>query len=78
MVKRVDVAVYKAFRDAKDGTWKAGAQNLGLKEGGVDYALDQYNRSLITPEMEAKLNEAKQAIIDGKLEVKSYYSTQKQ
>ena len=24
MVKRVDVAVYKAFRDAKDGTWKAG------------------------------------------------------
>jgi basic membrane protein A len=78
MVKRVDVAVYKAFKDAKDGTWKPGAQNLGLKEGGVDYALDQYNRSLITPEMEAKLNEAKQAIIDGKLEVKNYYSTQKQ
>jgi basic membrane protein A len=78
MVKRVDVAVYNAFKDAKDGTWKPGAQNLGLKEGGVDYALDQYNRSLITPDMEKKLNEAKQAIIDGKLEVKDYYSTQKQ
>ena len=44
MVKRVDVAVYNAFKDAKDGTWKAGAQDLGLKEGGVDWALDEYNR----------------------------------
>ena len=78
MVKHVDVAVYDAFKDAKDGTWKPGAQHLGLKEGGVDYALDQYNRSLITPDMEKKLNEAKQAIIGGKLEVKDYYSTQKQ
>ena len=30
MLKRVDVAVYNAFKDAKDGTWKTGTQNLGL------------------------------------------------
>ena len=38
MLKRVDVATYKTFMDAKNGTWKAGVQVLGLKEGGVDYA----------------------------------------
>jgi basic membrane protein A len=77
MMKRVDVAVYNAFKDAKDGSWKAGPQNLGLKENGVDYALDDNNRPVLTPAIQAKLDEAKKAIIDGKLEVKDYYSTQK-
>ena len=40
MLKHVDVATYKSFMAAKNGTWKAGVQVLGLKEGGVDYALD--------------------------------------
>ncbi len=77
MLKRVDVAVYKAFKGAQDGTWQAGAQSLGLKEDGVGYALDENNRQLITADMEKKLEEAKAAIIAGQLEVKDYYSTQK-
>jgi basic membrane protein A len=76
MLKRVDVAVYNAFKDAKEGDLKTGVQNLGLAEQGVGYALDEYNRDLITPEMEAKLEEAKQKIISGELEVTDYYSTQ--
>src|SRR5690242_15940721 len=64
MMKRVDVAVYDAFKGAMDGTWRAGEQHLGLKEGGVAYALDENNRQLITPEMEKRLEEAKQQIID--------------
>jgi basic membrane protein A and related proteins len=76
MLKRVDVAVYNAFKDAKEGDLKTGAQNLGLAEQGVGYALDEYNRDLITPEMEAKLEEAKQKIISGELKVTDYYSTQ--
>lgn len=71
-VKRVDVAVYKAFMAAKDGTWQAGQVVLGLADGGVDYSLDDYNRKLITPEMEAKLNEAKAEIISGKIKVPEY------
>ena len=39
MLKHVDVATYKSFMDAKNGTWKAGVERLGLKEGGVDYCL---------------------------------------
>ena len=53
MLKRVDVAVYNAFKDAMEGDLKAGVQNLGLAEEGVGYALDEHNRELITPEMEA-------------------------
>ncbi|MGH6945050.1 MAG: BMP family lipoprotein, partial [Geminicoccaceae bacterium] len=77
MVKRVDVAVYEAFKTALEGTWQPGEKNLGLAEEGVGYALDENNRALITPEMEERLEEARQAIIDGELKVEDYYSTQK-
>jgi basic membrane protein A len=76
MLKRVDVAVYNAFKDAQEGDLETGVKNLGLAEEGVGYALDEHNRDLITPEMEAKLEEAKQQIISGELEVTDYYSTQ--
>ncbi|HEX6014865.1 MAG TPA: BMP family ABC transporter substrate-binding protein, partial [Geminicoccaceae bacterium] len=76
MLKRVDVAVYEAFTSAKNGTWEPGVKTLGLKEQGVDYAVDENNREVLGPEIRAKIDEAKQAIIDGKLEVKDYYSTQ--
>jgi basic membrane protein A len=71
-VKRVDVAVYKAAVAARDGTWKPGQLVLGLAEDGVDYSLDEYNRKLITPEMEAKLKQAKADIISGKIKVSEY------
>ena len=73
-LKRVDVAVYKTFTDAKAGTWKPGQIVLGLKEEGVDYSLDEHNRKLLTPEMEAKLNQAKADIISGKIKVSEYKS----
>src|SRR6266508_3973871 len=72
MVKRVDLAVYEAFKTARDGTWKAGLRNLGVAEGGVGWALDQHNRSLITPEMERRLTQARADIIAGKIKVSDY------
>jgi basic membrane protein A len=71
-VKRVDVAVLNAFKDAKAGTWKAGQLSLGLKEDGVDFALDQYNRALITPAIEARLQQAKAEIVSGRIKVSEY------
>jgi basic membrane protein A and related proteins len=71
-LKRVDVAVYKTFMDVKNGTWKPGQTVLGLAEQGIDYSLDEFNRKLITPEMEAKLNQAKADIIAGKIKVSEY------
>ena len=72
MLKRVDVAVYDAFTSAKGGTWQAGMESLGLKEDGVGYAVDDDNRAVLTPEMQAKIDAAKQAIIAGELVVKPY------
>jgi basic membrane protein A len=72
MVKRVDVAVFESFKAAKDGAWKAGVRALGLAEDGVGYALDQNNRSLITADMEKKLEAARQDIIAGKIKVSDY------
>jgi basic membrane protein A len=71
-VKRVDVAVYRAFTDAKSGAWKGGPQVLGLAEHGVDWALDEYNRKLITPAMEQRVDQARADIISGKLPVPEY------
>ena len=76
MLKRVDVAVYNAFKGAQDGSWEAGAQSLGLAEEGVGYALDEHNDALITDDMKAELEDAKAKIVAGELEVTDYYSTQ--
>ncbi len=67
MVKRVDVAVYNAFKGVTPGV-----AALGLKEGGVDYALDDNNAKLVTAEMKKKVDAAKADIISGKIKVIDY------
>ncbi len=76
MLKRVDVAVYNAFKGAQDGSWEAGAQSWGVAEDGVGFALDENNRELVTPEMEAAIEDAKAKILSGEIVVEDYYSTQ--
>jgi basic membrane protein A len=71
-VKRVDVAVYTAFMDALHGRWHAGHTALGLAEGGVDYSLDQFNRGILTPAIEQRLDQAKADIIAGRIQVPEY------
>lgn len=72
MVKRVDIATQKAFTEAKAGTFTPGITVLGLKQGGVGVAMDQYNQSLITPEMRARVEQARADIIAGKVQVHDY------
>ncbi|MEQ5774307.1 MULTISPECIES: BMP family protein [unclassified Thalassospira] len=72
MLKRVDVAVYQAFDDAANGKWHSGTSVLGLKDGGVDWALDENNEKLITDDMKAAVAKAKEEIIDGSLKVHDY------
>ena len=72
MLKRVDNAVYNSFMDVKKGTWKAGTVSLGLKEDGVDWALDDNNRKLVTADMEAKIKAIRADIISGKIKAVDY------
>jgi basic membrane protein A and related proteins len=77
MLKRVDVAVYNAMATGKAGTFKPGIQALGLAEGGVDYAMDDNNKPLVTADMTAKIDAAKADIIAGKLKVHDYMEDNK-
>lgn len=72
MLKRVDNAVYQLMLDGQKGTWKPGVVTMGLKEGGVDWALDANNRKLISKDIETKVNQAKKDIISGKVKVVDY------
>lgn len=74
MLKRVDVAVYNAFKDVQGDNWSTGFSVLGLKEGGVDYAMDEHNASLVDDAMKAAVEAAKADIIGGKVEVHDYMS----
>jgi len=49
-----------------------GITNLGLKEGGVDVALDEHNARLVTPEMKKRVDAARADIIAGKIQVIDY------
>ncbi len=67
MVKRVDLAVWQAFKGVQPGITA-----LGLKEGAIDYAMDEHNARLVPPEMKQKVETAKAAIIAGKIQVIDY------
>jgi len=72
MLKRVDNAVYEAFKEGTD--LKAGINVMGLANDGVGYAMDENNASLVTPEMQAKVDEAAAKIKSGELAVHDYMS----
>ena len=72
MVKRVDNAVYEAFKEGAD--LKPGVNVMDLKAGGVDVAMDDNNAKLVTPEMKAAVDAAAAKIKSGELKVHDYMS----
>ena len=67
MVKRVDVAVYNAFKAVQPGV-----ATLGLKEGGVDVAMDANNAKLVSADMSKRIDAARADIVSGKVKVIDY------
>ena len=72
MLKRVDVAVYDAL--VAGTALETGVFQMGLAEEGVGYALDDNNAPLVTDEMKAAVDEAREKIMAGEIEVVSYYA----
>ena len=72
MVKGVDVAVYNSFKQGADGNWSAGVEVLGLAEGGVGWALDDNNASVVSDEMKAEVEALKEKIIAGEIQIHDY------
>ncbi|MFO1032816.1 MAG: BMP family ABC transporter substrate-binding protein [Hyphomicrobiales bacterium] len=76
MLKRVDVAVYNVMKNGTD-KFEPGIHALGLAEGGVDYAMDDNNKPLVSDAMKAKVEAAKADIIAGKIKVHDYMEDNK-
>jgi basic membrane protein A len=74
MLKRVDRAVFETCQDVKNNKFTSGTKNLNLADQGIDYALDENNASLISPEMKKKVDAVKAGIIAGKIKVPDFYT----
>ena len=73
MLKRVDNAIITAFNEAgDDATFKPGLTIMGLDVDGVGYAVDEYNKDLVTAEDIAALDALKAKIVSGEIKVHDY------
>ena len=72
MMKRVDNAVFEAFTDGPG--LETGFQVMGLANGGVGYAMDENNASLVSDEMQASVDAASAQIAAGEVSVHDYMS----
>jgi len=69
MVKRVDNAVYQIIGDLVAHKFQGGIHVYGLEDGGIGYAMDQYNEKLIPKNVIAEVEAAKARIIRGEIKV---------
>src|SRR5947209_7129651 len=69
MVKHVDNAVYLIVEDVVNHRFQGGLHIFGLDKDGVGYAMDQYNKDLITAEMIQEAETAKKKIIAEQIKV---------
>ncbi|MDW3225149.1 MAG: BMP family ABC transporter substrate-binding protein [Paracoccaceae bacterium] len=72
MLKRVDNAVYQAMSDGPG--MEKGFNVMGLANGGVGYAMDEFNADLVSSDMQAAVDDAASKIASGDLAVHDYTS----
>ncbi|MCX6119092.1 MAG: BMP family ABC transporter substrate-binding protein [Proteobacteria bacterium] len=78
MLKSVDLAVFEAIKQAKEGKLKGGETvNHGIANGGVDMAMDANNKDIFTSDMIKKAEDIKAGIKSGKIKVPDYYTVKK-
>lgn len=72
MLKRVDNAVYEAMSDGAD--LETGFNVMGIANGGIGYAIDEYNAELVSAEMQTAVDDAAAKIASGEIAVHDYMS----
>jgi basic membrane protein A and related proteins len=74
MVKRVDTQAFDMIKSVVDGSFKGGTVHYyGLKEGGVDAAMDEYNKGLIPDDVLKQVDALRQKVISGEIVVPNYF-----
>jgi basic membrane protein A len=56
------------------GSFSSGIKVLGVAEGGVDWAVDENNKSLITAKIKSAVEQARNDILSGKVVVHDFMS----
>lgn len=74
VLKRMDVAVYGAIRDAIDGRLKGMHRWLGAAEGAIDITGMKYSRQLFDPADLQRIAKAKDLLAKGQLTVPKQYT----
>lgn len=67
--KRVDTAVMILIDEVKKGNFKPGVRSLGLKENGL--SLGPFDGSIVNREMQNRLEDLKQKIINGQIVIQA-------
>jgi basic membrane protein A len=68
LLKRVDVAVQDTIRSTAAQKFTGGYQEFGVRENGVGYADNEYNRAIVAP-FKSKLEEIRNRIIAGDIKI---------
>ncbi len=70
--KNLDNAVFFAIKQLVDGTFKGGTYSGTLANDGVSLAPYHDQASKVSAELQKELDQAKQDVIDGKIDIKAY------
>lgn len=69
VIKGVEISVYETIKSVRDGNFSGGLKDYGLKEGGVEYIVDDVNRALLSDEILEQVEAFKAKIIAGDIVV---------
>ena len=69
VIKGVEISVYETIKSVQEGTFSGGLKDYGLKEGGVEYIVDDNNRELLPSEILEQVAAFEAKIIAGDITV---------
>ena len=69
VIKGVEISVYETIKSVQEGNFSGGLKDYGLKEGGVEYIIDDVNRDLLSNEILEQVEAFKAKIIAGDIVV---------
>lgn len=67
IIKGVELSVFESIQNVINGTFTGGIKDYGLKEGGVEYIVDDVNKDLLSKDIITKVEEFKAKIIAGNI-----------
>ena len=67
MIKGVELSVYQTTQSVVEGNFTGGVKTYGLKEGGIEYIVDDNNRGLLSEAILKRIEVLKKKMIAGEI-----------